>query len=179
MAKAAFVGFGEVNTPKELIIKKCADALKALENEGVECISVYPVTDDYEEKDVNMAIDALKGKEFDYLVVCIAGWIPTHAVVKVTEHFRHKPMVLWGLCGWMEDGRVVTTADQAGTTAIRKTFYDLGYNFKYIYDIIGLPCNSKKVAQFGIAAAAASKRNTPMIKLPLFTVNITSGILQE
>ncbi len=24
-----------------------------------------------------------------------------------------------------------------------------------------------------------TKRNTPMIKLPLFTVNITSGILQE
>ena len=74
MTKAAFVGFGEVNTPKELIVKKCADALALLEKEGVECISVFPVTDDYEEKDVNMAIDALKGKEFDYLVVCVAGF---------------------------------------------------------------------------------------------------------
>ena len=46
-------------------------------------------------------------------------------------------MVLWGLCGWMEDGRIVTTADQAGTTALRKTFKDLGYKFTYIYDIIG------------------------------------------
>lgn len=157
MAKAAFVGFGEVNTPKELIINKCAAALKALEGEGVECVSVFPVTDDYEEKDIKKAVDALHGQDFDYLVVCIAGWIPTHAVVKVTEHFREKPMVLWGLCGWMEDGRVVTTADQAGTTAIRKTFYDLGYTFKYIYDIIGLPTNSKKVAQFGAAATAAAK----------------------
>lgn len=157
MAKAAFVGFGEVNTPKEIIIKKCADAAKALELEGEELISVFPVTDDYEEVDVKNAIAQLKGKEFDYLVVCIAGWIPTHAVVKVTEHFRNVPMVLWGLCGWIEDGRIVTTADQAGTTAIRKTFFDLGYNFKYIYDIIGLPTNSKKVAQFGCAAAAAAK----------------------
>ena len=40
------------------------------------------------------------------------------------EKFRHIPMVLWGLCGWMEDGRIVTTADQAGTTALRKTFKD-------------------------------------------------------
>ena len=46
-------------------------------------------------------------------------------------------MVLWGLCGWMEDGRIVTTADQAGTTALRKTFKDLGYKFTYVYDIIG------------------------------------------
>ncbi len=157
MAKAAFVGFGEVNTPIDIIIKKCENAAKALEAEGVELIKVYPITDDYEEKDVKKAVNALKGQEFDYLVVCIAGWIPTHAVVKVTEHFREKPMVLWGLCGWMEDGRLVTTADQAGTIAIRKTFYDLGYTFKYIYDIIGLPSNTKKVAQYGKAAAAAAK----------------------
>ena len=157
MAKAAFVGFGEVNTPIEIIEKKCGDALEALKKEGIDTVSVFPVTDDYEEKDIKKALEALKGQEFDFLVVCIAGWIPTHAVVKITEHFRHKPMVLWGLCGWMEEGRIVTTADQAGTTAIRKTFFDLGYTFKYIYDIIGLPTNSKAVAEYGIAAAAANK----------------------
>ena len=157
MIKAAFVGFGEVNTPAEIIIKKCKDAEAALLKEGLELISVYPVTDDYEEKDIKKAIAALENQHFDVLVVCIAGWIPTHAVVKVTEHFRHKPMVLWGLCGWMEDGRLVTTADQAGTTAIRKTFYDLDYTFKYVYDIIGLPSKSKKVYNYAVAAAAAAK----------------------
>ncbi len=99
----------------------------------------------------------MKNEQFDVLIVCIAGWIPTHAVVKVTEHFRHKPMVLWGLCGWMEGDRLVTTADQAGTTAIRKTFYDLGYDFKYIYDVIGTPSKSKKVYNYAVAAAAAAK----------------------
>lgn len=155
--KAAFVGFGEVNTPAEIIVKKCRDAEASLQKEGLDLISVYPITDDYEEKDIKKAIAALKNKSFDVLVVCIAGWIPTHAVVKVTEHFRHKPMVLWGLCGWMEEGRLVTTADQAGTTAIRKTFYDLGYTFKYVYDIIGLPSKSKKVYDYAVAAAAAAK----------------------
>ena len=157
MAKAAFVGFGEVNTPKDIIIKKCRAAESAIIKEGEELVSVFPVTDDYEERDVKRAISALKNKDFDYLIVCIAGWIPTHAVVKVTEHFRNKPMVLWGLCGWREGGRIVTTADQAGTSAIRKTFCDLGYTFKYVYDIIGLPTNSKKVVSFGRAAAAAEK----------------------
>ena len=157
MVKAAFVGFGEVNTPKDIIINKCAAAEAGLKAEGMELVSVFPVTDDYEEKDIKAAIAALKGQEFDCLVVCIAGWIPTHAVVKVTEHFREKPMVLWGLCGWREDGRLVTTADQAGTTAIRKTFYDLGYTFKYVYDIIGLPSNTKKVFNYAKAASAAAK----------------------
>ena len=157
MTKVAFVGFGEVNTPAEIILKKCADAEASLKKEGLDLISVYPVTDDYEEKDIKKAVDALKGKDFDVLVCCIAGWIPTHAVVKVTEHFREKPMVLWGLCGWVEGDRLVTTADQAGTTAIRKTFFDLGYDFTYIYDIVGLPSKTKQVKEYAIAAAAAAR----------------------
>lgn len=158
MNKIAFVGFGEVNTPAEIILKKCTDAEKALKDEGLDLVSVYPVTDDYEEKDIKKALDALEGQDFDALVICIAGWIPTHAVVKITEQYKHLPMVLWGLCGWIEsDGRLVTTADQAGTSALRKTFADLGYKFRYVYDIIGKKPNSKKVADFAKAATAARK----------------------
>jgi L-fucose isomerase-like protein len=62
-------------------------------------------------------------------------------------------MVLWGLCGWMEDGRLVTTADQAGTSALRKTMKDLGYNFKYVYDIIGKPSRVDDVLSFVKASA--------------------------
>ena len=81
------------------------------------------------------------------------------------------PMVLWGLCGWREDDRIVTTADQAGTTALRKTFHDLGYKFKYIYDIIGLPSNSKKVANYAKAAIAAKGKDA--------VVNATVGALLD
>ena len=157
MSKTAFIGFGEVNTPIDIIIDKCKKAEEGLKKEGLDLISVFPITDDYEEKDIKKAYDALEGKEFDSLVICIAGWIPTHAVVKITEKYRHLPMVLWGLCGWMEDGRIVTTADQAGTSALRKTFADLGYKFKYVYDIIGKPSNTKKVADFCNAASAVKE----------------------
>ena len=157
MSKTAFVGFGEVNTPIDIIINKCKSAAESLQKEGLDLISVYPVTDDYEEKDIAKAYAALEGKDFDCMVVCIAGWIPTHAVVKITEKYRHIPMVLWGLCGWRENDRIVTTADQAGTSALRKTFADLGYKFKYVYDIIGLPSNANKVAAYAKAAKAAKE----------------------
>lgn len=157
MAKTAFLGFGEVNTPAQLIMDKCAKAAADLEQAGMELIKVFPITDDPEEKDIKKALDALRGQEFDSLVVCVAGWIPSHAVVKICEQYRHKPMVLWGLCGWMEEGRLVTTADQAGTSALRKTFRDLGYTFTYIYDIIGLPSRATKVADYCTAASAAQK----------------------
>lgn len=157
MNKVAFIGFGEVNTPADIIIKKCAAAEQSLMSEGLDLISVYPVTDDYEENDIKKALGALQGTDFDLLVLCIAGWIPTHAVIKITEQYRHKPMVLWGLCGWMEDGRLVTTADQAGTSALRKTMADLGYRFRYVYDIIGKKSNSAAVADYAAAASAAAR----------------------
>lgn len=40
MSKVAFVGFGEVNTPKEIIVNKCEKAAKSLGNAGLDLISV-------------------------------------------------------------------------------------------------------------------------------------------
>lgn len=157
MSKIGFIGFGEVNTPVNVIIRKCKAAEEALKNEGLDLVSVYPIADDYEETLVNDAIAKLAKESFDALVVCVAGWIPTHAVIKVTEHYRHLPMVLWGLCGWYEGDRLVTTADQAGTTGLRATFEGLGYRFQYVYDIIGKETRSKKVADFCRAAVAAKE----------------------
>ena len=163
MAKIGFVGFGEVNTPVDVIIRKCTAAAEALKGEGLDLVTVFPVADDYEETQVNAAVAALKKESFDALVVCVAGWIPTHAVVKVTEHFRHLPMVLWGLCGWYEGDRLVTTADQAGTTGLRGTFEGLGYKFKYVYDIIGKKTRSAAVADYCRAAIAAKQLLTDKV----------------
>ena len=155
MSKIGFVGFGEVNTPVDVVIRKCSAAEKALAGEGLDLVSVYPIADDYEEKDIAKALAALSGQDVDALVLCVAGWIPTHAVVKITEHYRHLPMVLWGLCGWYEGDTLVTTADQAGTSGLRATFEGLGYKFKYVYDIIGRKTRSAEVASFCRAASAA------------------------
>ncbi len=157
MDKAAFIGFGEVNTPKAIIIDKCKKAEEALLHEGLELLSIYPVTDDYERADVNDAIKKLTNVSFSSIVICVAGWIPSHVIITITEKFRHIPMVLWGLCGWIEDNRLVTTADQAATSAIRKVMDDLGYRYKYVYDIAGKPMNAKKVADFCKAADAMSR----------------------
>ncbi len=163
MAKVAFLGFGEVNTPVDVILRKCSAAEAALKAEGLDLVSVYPISDDYEEKDVAKAVASLTNEHFDAVVVCIAGWIPTHAVLKVTEHYRHLPMVLWGLCGWYEEDRLVTTADQAGTTGLRATFAGLGYKFKYVYDIIGKKTRSDVVADYCQAAITAKQLLTDKV----------------
>ncbi|MBD3242510.1 MAG: hypothetical protein GF331_18115 [Chitinivibrionales bacterium] len=152
---AAFVGFGEVNSPRELIEKKCADSAALLREQGVELVTVEPVSDDPEGKDIARAREQLATERFDALVVCIAGWIPSHAVIALIDEYRHLPMVLWGLAGSMHDGRLVTTADQAGTTALRKPMADLGYRFTYIYESVGEPSRAPAVASYLRAATAA------------------------
>ena len=154
IVKAAFVGFGEVNSPQELIKTKCLKALEEVKSLGIEIVTTDPVTDDPEGIDVNRAIKDLKKDDFGFLIICIAGWIPSHAVIAITNEFKSKPMILWGLAGDIENGRLITAAPQAGTTALRKVFDDLGYRFKYIYNIIGKPSPLDKIKSFALAASA-------------------------
>jgi hypothetical protein len=70
-------------------------------------------------------------------------------------------MILWGLAGDNEQGRLVTAAPQAGTTALRKVFEDLGYKFIYLYNIAGKPSPLGRIKSFAHAAKAVrSMRNT-------------------
>ena len=155
--KIGFAGFGEVNTPVEVIERKCKKACEDLIKAGAEVFPFYPIRDDYEEKYINNAVEYFKSKDFDAMVLCVAGWIPTHAIMKVAEEFKHKPMVLWGLCGWYEDGHLITTADQAGTSAARIALESAGYTFKYVYDVVKMPSKVNEVISYCRAAEVKSK----------------------
>ena len=65
MAKIGFVGFGEVNTPVDVIVERCGIAAEELEKEGLELVKVFPVADDYEEVQVNDAIAKLTKESFE------------------------------------------------------------------------------------------------------------------
>ncbi len=154
--KTGFVPFGEVNTPREIIHKKSRKALEEIKSLGFRLFVADLVTDDPEGKDALRAIQQLGPEDLDLLIICIAGWIPSHSVITVTSNFRHTPMVLWGLAGYLEDGRLVTTADQAGTTALRKVFEDLGYHFIYLYNIAGKPSPLGRIESFALASRTCS-----------------------
>ena len=152
-----FVCFGEVNTPIERLQLKHDETLEVLKKTFEGIVDGGLVIDDPAYETADAAYEKLAGLDLDCLIVCVAGWIPTHAVVRVTDHFRHIPMLLWGLCGWKENGRIITTAEQAGTTAIRPAFEALDYTFKYVYNVIGKPWPMDKIEAF-VAACRARKK---------------------
>jgi L-fucose isomerase-like protein len=155
--KAGFVGFGEVNSPRELVEQKCREAQQALERYGLELVVTEPVSDDPQGLDEARAREELAMQPFDFLVICLAGWIPSHTVIDVISNFANKPMVLWGLTGDTIDGRLVTMAAQAGTTALRDAMDGLGFRFKYVYDTPGdTETAPAQIAQFGAVVRAAA-----------------------
>jgi len=155
--KAGFAGFGEVNTPKELVDRLCREARGRLEEIGLELVSTPSISDDESGADVKRAVADLKKDDFDFLVVCLTGWIPSHAVMNVISEFKHKPMILWGLTGEEIDGRWVTTAAQAGTTALRKPMEDMGFKFAYIYETPGGEQKDRELEEFARAASAVAR----------------------
>ncbi|MBR2426563.1 MAG: hypothetical protein IKB16_07460 [Lentisphaeria bacterium] len=158
--RAGFVGFGEVNTPREFIDGRCRTAADELIKRGVELVETAPVSDDPEGAQAQRAVEELSKGDFDALVVCIAGWIPTWAVIKVIEPFKHKPMLLWGLSGWRENGHFVTTADQAGSTALRAPMKEMGYNFKYLVNFKdSAPRYEEAVSYLRAASASAMMKH--------------------
>ena len=152
--KIGFVCFGEVNTPIERLQMKHDEALEVLNGLSYDLTDGGLVIDDPAYQTADAAVAKLQGLDMSCLVVCVAGWVPTHAVIRVTDHFRHIPVLLWGLCGWKENGRIITTAEQAGTTALRPALEALGYTFKYVYNVIGKPYPVKKLDAFLSACCA-------------------------
>ena len=152
-----FVCFGEINTPFERLQLKHDEALAVLQQRFSGIVDGGIVIDDPAYETADAAVARLAGLDMSCLIVCIAGWVPTHAVIRVTDHFRHIPMLLWGLCGWRENGRIITTAEQAGTTALRPAFEALDYSFKYVYNIIDKPWPMDKIEAF-LSACRAKKQ---------------------
>ena len=151
-----FVCFGEVNTPIDRLQMKHDEGLSIIKDLGFEVYDGGLVIDDPQYETADTAINKLLPLDLCAIVVCVAGWIPTHAVIRVTDKFRHLPILLWGLCGWKENGKIITTAEQAGTTAIRPAFEAMGSTFKYVYNIIDKPYPLKKITSF-LAAACTKK----------------------
>ncbi len=178
-AKAGFVGFGEVNTPRELIVNRCAAAARMLEEKGLELFVTAPVCDDPHGNEVARATSELAHRDFDLLILCVAGWIPSWAVVNVIEPFKQKPMVLWGLSGWQDGDRFVTTADQAGTTALRKPMQDMGFTFRYVATKRGQKPDTDSILTYSIAAHAASQLKTSTIGMAGYRDMRLYGTLYE
>ena len=132
--RVGFVGFGEVNTPREFIGQRCDAVAEKLTAAGLHLVKAAPVADDPNGAQSARAVAELAKEDFSVLIVCIAGWIPNWAVI-----------------------------NQAGSTSLRKPMADMGYTFKYIVNRRGLPLPTERIVSYCRAADAAERLKTAKI----------------
>lgn len=144
--RAGFVGFGSDEYPREVIERRSLEARKAVKEKGIDLVYVTPVTN-FEE--VARAKKELSNKNFDFLIVCVVSWIASPIIIAVIRDFFYKPILLWGLGGHTQEGRLIASGTQAGTCALREPLEAMGAKFKFIYDWPDSPMNIGKVENFG------------------------------
>ena len=101
-------------------------------------------------------LQQLAGKEYDAVIACVVAWTETPVITGILRDYLHLPILLWGRGGFTVNGRLVSPAAQAGTSAVLDTLKFLGAKFKYIYDYPDSPMSLDKVADFCTAAKAVS-----------------------
>jgi L-fucose isomerase-like protein len=77
-------------------------------------------------------------------------------IVGILRDYLHLPILLWGRGGFTVNGRLVSPAAQAGTSAALDTLKLLGAKMKYIYDYPDSPMSLDKVTDFCVAAKAVN-----------------------
>lgn len=147
--KAGFVSFGFYGYPKEYCESRAKEANEAVQGLGIETVYADPVVTS---EDVGRAVRQLKADDFTFLIACVTTWTESPNVVGVLREFFHKPILLWGLGGRTEEGRLVSPAAQAGTSALREPLEAMGAKFKFIYDWPDAPMNLEAVKDFASVA---------------------------
>jgi L-fucose isomerase-like protein len=151
--RVGFSAFGYYGYPIEVVSRLGHEAAEALRGLGIQVTETDPMTSF---DDVPRGLQQLAGKEYDAIIACVAAWTETPVITGILRDHLHLPILLWGRGGYTVNGRLVSPAAQAGTSAVLDTLKFLGAKFKYIYDYPDSPMSLDKVADFCVAAKAVN-----------------------
>ncbi|MGW8144598.1 MAG: hypothetical protein ACWGN2_09400 [Anaerolineales bacterium] len=144
-----FSSFGFYGYPLEVIAERGREAADALRQMGIQVTETDPMTGF---DDVQRGLEQLAGKEYDAIIACVIAWTETPVIVGILRDYLHLPILMWGRGGYTVNGRLVSPAAQAGTSAALDALKLLGANLKYIYDYPDTPMSLDKVRDFCMAA---------------------------
>ena len=149
--RVGFSPFGYYGYPKDVLASRGHAAAEALRELGFEVTETEPMTGF---DDVPRGLAQLAGGSYDAIVACVVAWTETPVIVGILRDYLHLPILLWGLGGYTVNGRLVSPAAQAGTSAVVDTLKRLGAKLKYIYDYPDSPMKLEEVCNFLKAAKA-------------------------
>jgi L-fucose isomerase-like protein len=151
---AGYVSLGTEFYVPENLKAISADAERQLREAGIDLVRTDPVFALGQEQ---RAIDELKAKPWDFLIVNVINWIDPRAATRLLYEFRHEPVVLYSKGGFTQGDTLISPAAGAGSTALRFPMERWGMKFKYLFNPPDSPMDVGGILRFGRAACAAKR----------------------
>ena len=98
----------------------------------------------------------VKGLIFDAIIVNYVSWHITPYVMRTLIDYKDKPILVWGIGGYTENGRLFAPAATAGTTAIIPALKEMGFRYCLVNEKPDEPRRVADVERF-IRVAGALK----------------------
>lgn len=96
----------------------------------------------------------VKKLTFDAIIVNYVSWHITPYVMRTLIDYREKPVLVWGIGGWTENGKLFAPAATAGTTAIIPALKELGFKWMLVNEKPDEPRRVADVERFLRVAGA-------------------------
>ena len=128
--RVAVLSVGDQQYPQDRlgeVISRVRSAISALP-----CVAEAVAATIMNDEDATRAELALKDQHFDAIVVNYVSWHITPFVMRTLKHFRDTPVVVWGIGGRTENGKLDAPAAAAGVTAIVPLLKQMGYRYEVI-----------------------------------------------
>lgn len=98
----------------------------------------------------------VKDLVFDAIIVNYVSWHITPYVMRTLINYKDKPILVWGIGGYSENGRLFAPASTAGTTAIIPVLKEMGFTYVLVNEKPDEPRRVDDVERF-IRVAGAVK----------------------
>jgi len=128
--RVAVLSVGDQQYPQDRlgeVISRVRSAISALP-----CVAEAVAATIMNDEDATRAELALKDQHFDAIVVNYVSWHITPFVMRTLKHFRDTPVLVWGIGGRTQNGKLDAPAAAAGVTAIVPLLKQMGYRYEVI-----------------------------------------------
>ena len=131
-ARIILLNCGEEVYPQNRLAEMIEEVRQGVRALDVELVSSHIVMN---EKMAVEALKAIRGSEFDAIVVHLVSWHITSNVLQVLKEYKAVPVLVWATGGKTDSsGKLHSPAAQAGITALLPALREMGYKFKAIYE---------------------------------------------
>lgn len=156
--KTSLIGFFAYAYPEVKMKDRIDEAVKALQNRGVEVNFIGYVTD-HDEASQIAAKEKLDKTAFDSdcITIVVSAWVESPPMVRVISNHLHLPILMWSLAGYRTEAGLIAPAGAAGATGFNFALKVFGAKHVSLYDMVDKGMRVDEAVDF-IKFAAALKR---------------------